>query len=88
MIHVKVVSRKGGGYLFESDGISWVPIDGPGDAKDLDVLRLYDDTAPPQSLVGVWLGTEATRNLDFVFDVNKYDVYVLGEDGKTIDRIP
>jgi hypothetical protein len=86
MIHVKVVSRKGGGYLFESEGLSWDPIAGSGDAKDLDVLRLYNDDAPPGSLVGVWIGPD-NRN-DFIFDVNKYDVYVLGEDGKTIDRIP
>jgi hypothetical protein len=49
-----------------------------------DVTRLYDDSAT--DLLGIW-ADEVHGSRDVVLDRTKYRVYVLGENGQTIDRL-
>lgn len=87
MIYVKVVNKKGGsGYLFETESVVWDPVQSVSDAEKFNALQLYDANSELGTLTGVWIGLDNEK--DFIFDVNKFEVYVLGEHGETIDRIP
>ena len=86
MLYVKVVSKKGGGYMFPAKRLAWVPTE-KSVAKKTDVLQLFkDDAQETGELVNIWISPD---NKDYiVVSVVDYDIYVLSENGKTIDRIP
>ena len=83
-MYVKITNKeRSWGIVFPADNVAWDPID-KITALEIEAKRFFDQDEPDTGkLIIVGMG----ENDSCVIDVTEHNIYILGENGQTIDRI-